>query len=166
MRPTTAEESQGFVIENQSQQIQSSNAQTQQSSQDRFLPIVINLESQNLLDETTSALIKTLILDENVEVFRLINSFIARVIDEQELCQHLMRLAQQQTSFMERPMSPVPKNKKQLLQFVNSLTRYHFTEKEDIDMLNKLIQEENEFVLSCFDVFDSDKDHDNLIDSL
>ncbi len=69
-------------------------------------------------------------------------------------------------TYMERPMSPIPKNKKQLLQFVNSLTRYHFTEKEDVELLNKLIQEENEFVLSCFDVFDSDKDHENLIDSL
>ena len=49
---------------------------------------------------------------------------------------------------------------------MNSLTRYHFTEKEDVELLNKLIQEENEFVLSCFDVFDSDKDHENLIDSL
>lgn len=69
-------------------------------------------------------------------------------------------------SGLDRPMSPIPKNKKQLLSFVNSLTRYHFKDKEDIDMLNRLIQEENEFVLSCFDVFDSDKDHENLIDSL
>jgi len=67
---------------------------------------------------------------------------------------------------MERPMSPIPKNKKQLLQFVNSMAQYHFSDKEDLDMLNKLIQEENEFVLSCFDVFDSDKDYENLIDSL
>jgi hypothetical protein len=67
---------------------------------------------------------------------------------------------------MERPMSPIPKTKKQLLQFVNSLTNYHFGDKEDIELLNKLIQEENEFVLSCFEVFDSDKDHENLIDSL
>ena len=67
---------------------------------------------------------------------------------------------------MERPGSPIPKNKKQLVQFLNSLTSYHFDDKEDIDLLNKLIQEENEFILSCFDVFDSDKDHENLIDSL
>jgi hypothetical protein len=32
--------------------------------------------------------------------------------------------------------------------------------------LNKLIQEENEFILSSFEVFESDKDHENLIDSL
>jgi len=67
---------------------------------------------------------------------------------------------------IDRPLSPVPKNKKQLLQFLNSLTRYHFKDKDDIELLNRLITEENEFVLSCFDVFDSDKDHENLIDSL
>ena len=63
-------------------------------------------------------------------------------------------------------MSPVPKNKKKLLSFVNSLTRYHFSSRDDIELLSKLIQEGNEFVLSCFDVFESDKDHENLIDSL
>jgi len=49
---------------------------------------------------------------------------------------------------------------------VNSLAKYHFHDPEDIALLNKLIQEENEFVLSSFDVFESDKDHENLIDSL
>jgi len=49
---------------------------------------------------------------------------------------------------------------------VNSLTRYHFAQKDDYELLNRLIHEENEFVLSCFEVFDSDKDHENLIDSL
>ena len=49
---------------------------------------------------------------------------------------------------------------------MNSLARYHFSDPSDLQLLNKLIQEENEFVLSCFDVFDSDKDHDNLVDSL
>lgn len=130
------------------------------------MPIIINLEQLNLLDEQTSTLLKTLILEENIDIFRLINGFIARVIDEQELCIKLNRLAQSLGNFMERPASPVPKNKKQLLQFVDSLTKYHFNEKEDRDLLSKLIQEENEFVLSCFDVFDSDKDHENLIDSL
>lgn len=139
---------------------------TQQSTQDRYLPVIINLECSNMLDEQTATMLKHLILEENVQIFRLINSHIARAIDEHELCQQLNRLAHQVGGYMERPISPIPKNKKQLLQFVNSLTRYHFKDKEDIDLLNKLIQEENEFVLSCFDVFDSDKDHENLIDSL
>ena len=69
-------------------------------------------------------------------------------------------------NFIERPLSPKPKNKGELMEYVNSLTRYHFAQKEDYELLNSLIQVENEFVLSCFDVFDSDKDHENLIDSL
>ena len=50
---------------------------------------------------------------------------------------------------------------------MNSLARYHLGgDPDDVQLLNKLVQEENEFILSCFDVFESDKDHDNLIDSL
>ena len=49
---------------------------------------------------------------------------------------------------------------------MNSLTRYHFKDQEDIQVLQKLIHDENEFMLSAFDVFESDKDHENLIDSL
>ena len=49
---------------------------------------------------------------------------------------------------------------------MNSLTRYHFNDKVDFDILNKLVQEENEFILFCFEVFESDKDMDNLVDSL
>mmetsp|Transcript_38717 Transcript_38717/g.37062 ORF Transcript_38717/g.37062 Transcript_38717/m.37062 type:complete len:214 (+) Transcript_38717:958-1599(+) len=67
---------------------------------------------------------------------------------------------------MERPQSPLPKRKGALFNYMTSLARYHFTDPDDLQLLNKLIQEENEFVLSCFDVFESDKDHDNLIDSL
>jgi hypothetical protein len=136
------------------------------SSADRYLPIIINLENQNFLDENISTLLKTLILEENVEIFRLINSYLARMINDQELCSKLIRLAQQLMTSMDRPPSPIPKNKKQLLQFVNSLTKYHFKDKDDIELLNRLVAEENEFVLSCFEVFDSDKDHENLIDSL
>ena len=62
--------------------------------QDRYLPIIISLENQDLLDEHTGNLLKQLVLEENVEIFRLINSFIAKVIDDQELCAMLIRLAQ------------------------------------------------------------------------
>lgn len=67
---------------------------------------------------------------------------------------------------MERPQSPLPKRKQELMTYVNSLARYHFTDPDDINLLQRLIQDENEFILSTFDVFDSDQDHENLIDSL
>lgn len=63
------------------------------NTQDRYLPIIISLESSNMLDEPTATLLKQLILEENVEIFRLINSHIARAIDEHELCQKLVKLA-------------------------------------------------------------------------
>ena len=65
-----------------------------------------------MLDEQVASFLKTLILEENVDVFRQINGYIARAIDEQELCAKLTRLAQQLGTFMERPVSPIPKNKK------------------------------------------------------
>jgi len=49
---------------------------------DRYLPIIINLENHNMLDETTSAIIKNMILDENHEIFRVINEYIAQMVDE------------------------------------------------------------------------------------
>jgi hypothetical protein len=138
------------------------------TSQDRYLPVVLDLETKGLLnDEQTASLLKTLVLEENFEVFRVINSYLAKAISERELSFRLIRLAQQLSTYLERPQSPLPKRKNQLLQFVNSLARYHFNQDpDDVHLLNKLVQEENEFVLSCFDVFESDKDHDNLIDSL
>ena len=99
-------------------------------------------------------------------MFRVINSYIAKAISDRELSFKLARLAQQLSSYIERPQSPLPRKKNQLLNYVNSLARYHFNDPDDVHLLNKLIQEENEFILSCFDVFESDKDHDNLIDSL
>lgn len=52
------------------------------------------------------------------------------------------------------------------MNYVDQLARYHFTDQDDIQLLQKLIHDENEFILSTFDVFESDKDHENLIDSL
>lgn len=82
------------------------------------MPIIINLEQLNLIDDQTANIVKTLILEENVEVFRHINGYIAKAIDEQELGSHLIRLAQQLSGTsqafgaVQRPMSPIPKNKK------------------------------------------------------
>ena len=68
-----------------------------------------------------------------------------------------------------RPISPplLLKNKKSQLQaYLKTLTRIAFRSREEQEILQRLVQEENEHVLSCFDVFDSDKDQDSLIDSL
>ena len=94
------------------------------------------------------------------------NSYIARIITDKELSFKLTRLAQQLGTYLERPQSPLPKRKQELINYVNSLARYHFRDPDDVQLLQKLIQDENEFILSTFDVFESDKDHENLIDTL
>lgn len=63
----------------------------------------MELETKHMLDEQTASLLKTLILEENVEVFRVINSYIAKAISDRELGFKLSRLAAQLSSYIERP---------------------------------------------------------------
>ena len=60
---------------------------------DRYLPVIMDLEMKSLLDEQTSGVLKTLILEENVDIFRVINSYLCFVINEKELSFKLTRLA-------------------------------------------------------------------------
>lgn len=46
-----------------------------------------------MIDEQTGSLLKTLILEENLEVFRVINSYIAKAVSDRELSFKLTRLA-------------------------------------------------------------------------
>ena len=80
-------------------------------------------------------MLKALILEENVDIFRVINSYMSFVINEKELSFKLTRLAQQLNAYIERPQSPLPKRKQELINYVNSLTRYHFKDQEDIQVL-------------------------------
>lgn len=92
----------------------------------------MELEQKGLFDEQTASLLKTLILEENVELFRVINSYIAKLISDRELSFKLNRLAQQLSTYIERPQSPLPRKKNQLLNYVNSLARYHFPDPDDL----------------------------------
>ena len=65
----------------------------QPTSQDRFIPVILSLEMKNLLDENTSTILKTLILEENVDIYRVINSHLANIISEKQLSFKLTRLA-------------------------------------------------------------------------
>jgi hypothetical protein len=65
--------------------------------------------------------------------------FTTRLISDIQLCDKLARLAQQLDPYLERPQSPLPKRKKQLMNFVNSLARKHIQDPEDVQILQKLI---------------------------
>ena len=135
------------------------------STQAMLIGAVHDLEEKKLLDEQVVCTVKTLILEENPEVIKLLNIYIAHMIDERELCPRLQRLSDRMSTYIERPSSPLPR-KNSLLEFVNTIASVYMRDKEDIALLQRLIEDENEFVLSAFDVFESDKDQENLLDTL
>lgn len=56
--------------------------------------MILELENKGLLnDEQTASLLKTLVLEENFEVFRVVNSYLAKAISDRELGFRLTRLA-------------------------------------------------------------------------
>ena len=132
---------------------------------DRYMQVIADLESQDILEERMFSVIKTLILRENPEVLHEIDTYFSQGISLVELGHSLMRLSDAQSSYLERPSSPMPR-KNELLLLVNSLVKEHLPFSEDIEVLNDLIAQENEFVFSAFDVFESDKDQEELMDSL
>lgn len=81
MRPVTASDQTINLIEAESV--------ANNTTQDRYLPIVINLETTGLLDEQTASIIKTLIFEENLTVFRHVNNFLAKYINSEELAFNL-----------------------------------------------------------------------------
>lgn len=88
------------------------------------------------------------------------------MITDLELSFKLGRLAQQLGTYLERPQSPLPKRKQDLMNQVNMLARFYFKDPDDVQLLQKLIQDENDMILAVFDVYESDNNHENLIDSL
>lgn len=109
---------------------------------------------------------KTLVLEENIDVQQVLNTYINRVITDFELSFKLQSLSMTLGAYLERPQSPLPKRKQDLMNQVNMLARNYFKDPDDVQLLQKLIQDENELILAVFDVYESDNNHENLIDSL
>ncbi len=135
------------------------------STQAMLIGAVHDLEERRLLDEQVVCTVKTLILEENREVIKLLNSYIAHILEERELCTMLQKLSERMSTCIERPTSPLPR-KISLLEFVNNMLSSYIRDRDDLALLHRLIEDENEFVLSAFDVFESDGDQENLLDTL
>ena len=126
------------------------------------MPIIIDLEQKGLLEEQTASVIKTLVLEENFDVQQVLNTYINRIITDVELAYKLEPLSEALGAYLERPQSPLPKRKQDLMNKVNMLARCHFTDPDDVQLLQKLIHDENELILAVFDVYESDNNHENL----
>jgi hypothetical protein len=134
-------------------------------SQAMMLGVVHDLEVQNKLEKHVVIQIKTLILEENKDVIKVMNQYFAHSIEEKELSFALARISGRLGTYIERPMSPLPK-KDTIMNYLNFFAVNYIKEKEDMSLLLKLVEDENEFVMAAFDVFESDMDNENLVDTL
>lgn len=55
------------------------------------MPVILDLEQKGLLNEVTSSLLKTLILEENIEIQRVLDAYTG--LSDRELSFKLIRLA-------------------------------------------------------------------------
>jgi hypothetical protein len=131
----------------------------------KFIQIVVDMERQGLLDQRELGTIKSSILRENPEVVREFDNYFLENVNIKQLARRLQRHADRLGSYTERPSSPMPR-KNEILMLVNSVVKESLTDPEDMEILNRLISEENEFVFSAFDMFQSDRDTEDLLDSL
>lgn len=135
------------------------------SVQERLIQMTAEIERKGLLNEHSASLIKSLILEENADVFRVMSSYESDYYDEQELSFKLTRLAEKLSPSIIRPTSPLPK-KDELIRLVNNLVRKRLRDDNLLLLLNKLIMEGDELLYSTFEVFESDRDEEDLLDTL
>lgn len=131
----------------------------------KYIQIMSDLEGQGLIQQIDARIIKALLLRENIEVMKEFDYYFFHEISMKELGNRLRQLADKLNLYVERPTSPLPKNK-QLQFLVDAFVKENLIGLEDIEVLQKLIAEENEFVFSAFDVYESDRDQNELVDSL
>jgi flagellar biosynthesis/type III secretory pathway chaperone len=86
-----------------------------------------------------------------------------------ELARRLENLASQRLEIFDfdRPKTPCLR-KKELHVLVNKIANenLNLTSSRDLQLLNILVEEENEFIVAAFDVYESDKDINELCDTL
>ena len=135
------------------------------SVQEKLIQITAELERRSLLTEHTASLIKSLILEENSDVLNVMIAYEKGHCDERELSFRLVRLAEKLSPYIVRPTSPLPK-KDELMKLVNNLVKKRLKDESYLLLLNKLICEGDELLYSTFDVFESDRDEEDLLDTL
>lgn len=72
-------------------------------SNDRYMRTVLKLEKKGLIDDHVGTILKTLILEENTDVYRILNQYFTKLCSEMELGFKLTRVAQKLGAYCERP---------------------------------------------------------------
>jgi len=126
--------------------------------------VIHQLETKRMLDVQCVSLVKALILQENQEIMQSVSNYMLNLYDENELAQILTWLTSVLSNQLERPTSAIPK-KDPALNYIDSIIS-DFIDTNDCQIIHRLYKENNEFVLAAFDLFKSDKDQEDLLDTL
>jgi hypothetical protein len=128
---------------------------------DRCLGIIKDLDK---LDDKNIPKLKQMLLNENEELCSLFRVYMQELIDKKTLIYSLNKILSNPVD-IDRPLTPTPQKNK-FMKLIDSLEKSLSDDHNDIGLLKSLIQFDNEFVLGAFEVYESDKDIENLIDSL
>eukprot|EP00742_Colponemidia_sp_Colp-10_P005009 GILJ01005352.1.p1 GENE.GILJ01005352.1~~GILJ01005352.1.p1 ORF type:complete len:1382 (-),score=208.70 GILJ01005352.1:217-4362(-) len=132
--------------------------------QDKLLQAVALLVRTHQIDQREASVLKNLILAENPLVRAAFESFELNE-DGDELKDTLIKIVQRGTPGLDRPSSPTPQYKDTLVRLVVSLAQKKL-DTDELRILRQLLQENNEFLMSAFDVFEADQDQDELLDTV
>ncbi|CAD8105229.1 unnamed protein product [Paramecium sonneborni] len=123
------------------------------NQQDLLFKIIADLEDNELLDLTTSRLLKRLIIEENKEIITLFLQYQQRTLDIQGLCEKLNKIIEKSTN-QQRPTSPFQNLKQTKQQQINNNLQAqeqinnNLQSQESNEDIKKLIIEKNNYNFS------------------
>jgi hypothetical protein len=131
---------------------------------DKCLNTTKELNEKGLLDDRFMPRLRQMIFSENEDIGNLFKVYFQDLIDKVTFKSTLIKVLSKQFD-VSRPTSPLV-NKKKLINLIESLENSIVDEKSDLVLLKNLIQFDNEFILSSFEVYEADHDIENFVDSI
>lgn len=135
---------------------------------EKYLSIANDLADLNLFENKHLAKIKQLILNENEDITTIFKFFCQDVIDMETLVNGINKILNWTLDKNNRrPDSPdLVLNKNQLVKLIDSLNDSIFDDPADHILLRNLANYQNDFILAAYELYLSDHDIENFIDSV
>lgn len=118
--------------------------------------MIMELELKGLISENEGRVFKSLILQEDQEIFALFMEYFEDVVDQIELAQKL------KSKKKKDKKSEDETNKSEEL--VRLIIKY--AKRNSFELLRNLALEGNHYVMKCFDRYQKDRNHNTLAASL
>jgi hypothetical protein len=131
-----------------------------------YIKIANDLVELNLIEDRLFPKLKQMLLNENEDITILFKLFCNDVVEIESLVSGINKILSKINGQIIRPDSPEIFNKNQLIKLIESLNEGIFDDPSDLILLKNLANSNNEFILSAYELYLSDNDIENFIDSL